>query len=166
MLDRVLQAKFMRWHEDRGDSELKAESHHAPEGIGKRMLALKARVIVELRITGPAVCLPVGADTRDNRRSGGTRQWPRRGQASTQRNPGEDIEQWTILEPEILDDIEEIDFTEAAGNSRQMPARRWCGSSQARALIDRSIALEDATDRTHCRNFRPATLGELSLLAG
>lgn len=146
VLDRVLQAEFPGWHEDRRDAQLEAQQADPAERIPVLMRSLKAGVVVELGKAGSPVVPPVRDDSREHRGGSGPFQRPCGGEAAVQRDPGEHVEQWAIGQFEIFDHVEEIELGLPSRHHGQMPPGWGRRPPLALASIQGAPAGQDSAD--------------------
>ena len=146
MLDRVLQAEFPRRDKDGRDPELEALADHAAEDIGVLMGALEAGVVVELGVGGAAEGLPMGSQAGENPVGGGVPERPRGRQAPVERDAGEDIDERSGRQFEVLDHVKELDLGSVRGDVGEIPAGWGWGPADPLAAVDAPVAHQDAAD--------------------
>ena len=146
MLDRILQAQFPGWDEDRRDAQLEAQSADPANGIPVLVGTLKAGVIVKLHKAGPPMVLPVGDEPRENRRGGRPPERPRGGKAAVERYAGEDVEERSTSQLEVFDHIEEIELGLPQRHCWEMPTGRRRRAPLALAPIEGPPAGQNAAD--------------------
>jgi hypothetical protein len=111
--------------------------------------ALKAGVVVHLRVAGTPHLPPMRDHTVERGRGGRVRQRPGAGPATVERHGGEHIEHRAVGELQHLDEVEEIELHRAGAHAREMPAggRRWV--PLALPPVDLPMAHEDPANRPH-----------------
>ena len=134
--------------EDCNNTQTQTKAHDPANGVGVNVCTLESSVVVELRVGREANSTPsldkgfqhpVGFDLGLNR--------PNAGEATVERYAAEYIHQRPILNAEVLDDIELIEFDLVGGEVRQVPSAWRRGTSGAPLPIERSTPFENAPDR-------------------
>ena len=146
-LDSGLEARFCGRDEDGYHSQLEAYPDDPSERIGVVMGALESRVVVELAVAWQANLTPVIQDTvlrpnGLNRASLG----PGSHKPSVERDGIQDIDQRSILDAKVFDDIEGIDFGVAGDGLWKVPSEGWSGPSLTACSIEGSAAFEDTSN--------------------
>ena len=164
VLDHPLETCLVGRNENRDDPETEAQTHDATEDVAVVVRSLKTGVVVELDIGGEAVCTPMRDQARngDGGRKGGFR-GPGAGQTSVQGTRGEHVEQGSVLYPQVLDDVEAVQFSSMGGHLRQIPSAGRGGAAGATAAVQRPASFENAADGTQRRTSPGAALPELPI---
>jgi len=164
VLDHPLEPCLVGRNENRDDPETQAQTHDATEDVAVLVRSLKTGVVVELDIGGKAVCAPMPDHARN--RDGGRKRGsggPGAGQASVQGTCGEHVQQGTVLEPQVLDDVEAVQLGPMGGNLRQIPSAGRCGAAGATAAVQRPASFENAADGPRRGTSPGAALPELPM---
>jgi len=152
-LDAGLEAGFSRGDEDGCHAQLETDANDPSERISVVMSPLESRVVVELPITGQADPTPVIQNTV-LRPEGPKRACFRPGshQASMERDRIENVDQRSVLDTQVFDEIEGVHFGVAPGHVGQVPSEGWGRTSRPMGSIDGSAAFQNACDGSDGRH--------------
>lgn len=146
-----LKARLARWREDRCDAVAEAKADDFADDVWAIMRALKARIVIELRVGGDADFAPMFIEPHDGPRAGDGGIDPSVDARPNEAFGGEDVEKTDALNGQILDPIERIRIRLATRHSGQIPARRRSRAADATVGIQKPIAGENASDSAHAR---------------
>ena len=149
--DLRLKPGFSRRRKDGHDAKAQAEVDDAAESAGGGMCALKASVVIELRVVRQTASTPMfrqGCEHPCRRPSGGR---PGLGQAAVERNCIEQFDLRTVTNDQAFDKIKRVEFGLSGRQCRQIPTGRGRRMTLASALGEQSVSSEDALDRTDAR---------------
>lgn len=116
VLSRILHAGFPRGREDGGDAEAGTQPDDASQRITMLMRALKAVVVVELRVGRQAEFPPVGLQVRDDGASGKRGPRPSPWKRGVNRGDGQDFDFRAIGQIQPFDDVKAVEFGVALRN--------------------------------------------------
>jgi hypothetical protein len=138
----VLDTMFAGRGEDRRDSQGETKERNRTEPIRMVVRAVKTEVVVELSVSGQAVCAPVSEqrDLSEIRGDGGGEKAA--AQPAVQGDRIEDLDLADILDDEPLDDIEGVQFNLAVGDCGKVPTRRRWSAADPTGNADQAVALE------------------------
>ena len=146
VLDQVLKSRFARGCKHRNDAERQAQAADAADGIRPLVRALKARVVVELRVSGQPALAPALEQVRHDRGGGDGGLRPDTDAATMQRSAGEDGNRGAMRKVEFLDKVEGIELGVAGGDLRKVPAPWRRRMALPPATIQGAVATEHAID--------------------
>ena len=147
VLDLGLEAGLSGRGEDGSDSQKQAESHDPTQDIRVLMGSLESGIVVELGIGRQPVLPPMAQQARKcclGGHLGGL--GPRLSEASVQGDGRQDVDQRPVLNPEVFDQIEAVDFGLGRGDVRQVPAFRGRGATQTPQSVQSSPTFQDTGD--------------------
>jgi len=161
VLDLGLEACLSRRGEDRGDSQKQAEPHDPTEDIGVLMGPLKSGIVVELGVSRSAVFSPV-AQQACERRSGRHLGLlgPSLSEMPMEGNGRQDVDQGSVLNAEIFDQVEGVDFGLGGCDIGQIPALGGCRTALSSLPVDGSPAFKDTRDGSIGREIVAASVGQ------
>lgn len=147
VLDLGLEAGLSGRGEDRGDSQKQTESRDPAHDVGVRMRSLESSVVVELGVGRPPVLAPAAQQARNGCLG---RHWrglgPGVGQASVQRDGRQDIDQRSVLDAKVFDQIEAVQFGLGGGDLRQVPTFRGRGATQTMLSVQGAATFQNPGD--------------------
>jgi hypothetical protein len=131
-LDEILKAMLARCREHGRDAKTEAQASDATKAVSVLMGALKARVVVELRIAWEAELAPMLDEKFNGRTRGDSRRHPRRNNSTVQADSVEYLDFRAAFDGEAHDRIEAVELGSTRGDVRQVPALRRSGPAYAR----------------------------------
>ena len=137
------------------DAQLEAEARHATHDVGELVWPLEARVVVELRIRGEALCPPAGLQRSVDTACGHPVLGPRVRQAPVQGEAREDLDLGPALEDQPGDDVEAVAVGLPAGHGREVPTPGWRRAAHPAPAVEGAPALEDPPDGPDGRRRSP-----------
>ena len=161
VLDLGLEACLPRRGEDRGDSQEQAEPHDPTEDIGVLMGPLESGIVVELGIGRSAISLPVAQQACKCRLGGHlSLLGPSPSEVSMEGNGRQDVDQGSVLNPEIFDQIEGVEFGLGGCDIGQVPALGGCRVALTSLAVEGSPAFKDTGDGTIRWDVVAASVGQ------
>jgi hypothetical protein len=151
VFDGGLEARLARWSENGGNPEGEAEANNPADGSRRMRRAMKAQVVVELRIERQTGAAPMVHQRIDDGERGPMRSEHCQAGKSAQRPSGEDIERAGFAQAEAFDEVKAV---ELGVRGRQIPAG-WRGQlTPSRFGVHESLGVQNAMDRA--RAWHPA----------
>lgn len=155
VLESILEPVFAGDGEDRRDAQVQTQAHDPTDHVGVLVRPLEPRVIIELRELGQADLLPVVEHNLQRPYGRVGQVGPRADQAAVQGDHVEHFNFGTTLQDQALDEVPAIEFRQARGNARQIPARRWRGPTDALPSIKGTSTSEHSIDRAERGRLTP-----------
>lgn len=142
-LDEVLRGVFARDGKDRHHAPAEAKARDGAEAVGVVVGPVEAHVVVELREGRGTVLSPALVQSGAGECGGDQRRGPDVCQRPSKGEGAEDLEP---LGPDLLDDVEAVQFGAACGHLGQVPSRRRWRKPAAAEALGQTAAREDSTD--------------------
>lgn len=145
-LDGVLQSGLAWRGEHLGDTQSQAQSCDAPDAVRELVSTLEDGVVVKLGVAGQAVLLPALQQQLHGVLRGAPRHDPSVGQCAVQTGGGENRNQRTVGDLQILDEVEGIQLRPGECHLWQVPAL-WGGRAALPMHgVDCTVSLQNAMD--------------------
>jgi hypothetical protein len=159
--DSGLEARLCRRDEDRYNAQLETYADNSSDRVAVMMGTLESCVVIELAIAGQTDLSPMIEYTilRPNGRERASLR-PGSHKASMERDGVENIDQRAVLDAEVLDDVESVDFGTTVSHLGKVPSEGWGRPSQTAYSIESSTAFEDASNGPEGRNWVESGLAQ------
>src|SRR5437667_3973876 len=161
-----LKPRLTRWSKDRGDVQAQAETAHPPQGIGELVCSLKARVVIELSISGQPEGAPMLQEGLGGPPGGDGAFRPGGNQAPLQRGPVQDFHFHSAFDHQAFHDVEAVQFALGLSDIGKIPARWRRRSSLTPATVQGAAPLQDASDGAPRRQRGEVALSQVALKGG
>jgi len=149
-LNRRLESHFPWGSKDGCDTQTQTQAHDTTQDVWMLMSTLKTGVVIKLSIPWQSNRTPVHLDRRKYRLGCQLRfEGLCHRQSSMERDTGQCINQRTVFNLQVLDDVEGVKLRSPAGNLRQVPTSRGWRETTSSPAIQRTSSFQDATDRTN-----------------
>ena len=146
--DGILQTRLARWRKNRNDAERKTQSGDATHGVWMLMGPLEHVVVIKLSIVGEPVRAPASQQRLYGAGRSAVPHDPGIGQCAMQADAGQQADQWTVGDLQILNKVEAIELRFAASQSGQVPPLGWRGSASTAHGIEGAAPFQHAVDRS------------------
>src|SRR5258706_2143404 len=148
-----LKAGFLRRSKHWSHLQTQTQPNHSTDGIGKLMVALEKRVIVELSKAGQAQRTPMFHQHLQYGRRIDYVSGPRSDQTSVQGNAIENSNFNATFNDQPFDHVEAIKLALARSQLRQIPAQRRWTAPRPSFPIQGASSFQDAADGANRRRF-------------
>jgi len=145
--DGILQAWLARRRKDRNDLQCHTQAADATHGIGMVMRPLEHIIVVKLGVVREAVRSPAPKQSLYGTGRSALPHDPGIGQRAMQADAGQQADQRTAGDLQVLDEIEAVELGCATCQLGQIPPLWGCRSTLATHGIQRTAPLQHAIDR-------------------
>ncbi len=144
--DGRLEPRFPGWGEHHDHSQVQAQSGDRADHIGMLMGSLEDRVVVELDVVGQPHFLPVCQNRLADPLSREPLAGLGHGQSPPQRDSGHDLEYGSVLDFEVLHQVELVQLSLPHHHRGEVPARGWRRPADPLLSVQCPLPLQDPSD--------------------
>ena len=132
----------------RNDAQYQAQTGNAAHGVWMVMRALEHVVVVKLGVVGEPFRSPASQQRLYGSGRSAVPHDPGIGQRAMQADAGEQADQWTIGDLQVLNKVEAVELRFAASQSGQVPPLGRRGSALTTHGVEGTAPLQHAVDRS------------------
>lgn len=161
--DGGLESSLVGRREDWGDAELQAKPDHASQGIGKRSIAEKDAIVVELSVFRQTVLAPMRNQRFDCEFGSPNGSHPTAAESPVQADAVEDHNLGPAADDKAFHEIEAVEFRLVRNHAWQVPPFGRRRTANSYPSIERTATEEDSANGADCWDPLQAAICESTI---